>query len=219
MTSRWDVERALLVSDLPSPARLLLLVLLVHANAQTADTGKYSPSLTKLGEETGLDRSTVRRHLDRLEREGWVIRHRPPVALARSQKARTRYVLRDPARGTVPPENAGLGAESPQPRGTVPPELGAENTTSRGTVPPRTDLDQRQTSSQVTERIVAVLEEIGGRPVDPAHAERVARQIGPGKSNTLAYVERCIRNDPDRFLPTAQPPRFTAASGFQGDRP
>lgn len=216
MTDRWDVERAVLASDLQPMAKLVLLVLLVRADARTLDTGKFSPSLSVLADDTGLDRSTVRRYLARLECDGWVVRHRPPVAEARSKKARTRYVLRDPTRGTVPPENGGLGAHSPQARGTQPPELGAENTMARGTVPLRSDQsDQGQISSQVTTRIVDLIHELSGQRVSDAYAADVARRIGPGKRDTLAYVERCIRNDPARFTPTPQPPRFTAANGFE----
>ncbi|WP_233525766.1 hypothetical protein [Actinomadura spongiicola] len=68
------------------------------------------------------------------------------------------------------------------------------------------------------ERIIVVLGETTGRTVTREHAAAVARQIGPGTSNTLAYVEACIRRNPSRFLPTPTPPRFTAAHGFNTDQ-
>lgn len=213
MTSRWDLERAVLASELPAPARLLLLVLLIRADARTLDTGKYSPSLTKLADDTGLGRSTVARELDRLERAGWIERHRPPVDLARSKKARTRYVVRDPA---APSPRAGLVPERDQASPSVGPDWSQSGTSSSPRAGHRSDQsDQSQISSQVTTRIADLIEELSGQRVSDAYAAAVARRIGPGKSNTLAYVEKCIRNDPARFVPTPQPPRFTAANGFE----
>lgn len=212
MTSRWDLERAVLASELPAPARLLLLVLLIRADARTLDTGKYSPSLTKLADDTGLGRSTVARELDRLERAGWIERHRPPVDLARSKKARTRYVVRDPAS-----PRAGLVPERDQASPTAGLGWSQSGTSASPRAGHRSDLlsDQSQISSQVTTKIIDLIHELSGQRVSDAYAADVARRIGPGKSNTLAYVEKVIRNDPARFTPTPQPPRFTAANGFE----
>ncbi|GLZ10265.1 hypothetical protein Acsp04_05000 [Actinomadura sp. NBRC 104425] len=211
MTSRWDVERAVLASDLPPMSRLLLLVLLVHADARTLDTGKYSPSLTGLARATGLGRSTVARELNRLEAEGWVIRARPDVDDARSKRARTTYRITNPTAGLVP--------ERDQASPTAGPDQSQSGTSASPTAGHRSDLfsDQDQISSQVIDKIISVLKETRGRTIDRNHAAAVARQIGPGRTNTLAYVEKVIRDRPDDFLPTPQPPRFTAANGFETD--
>lgn len=137
MSTRWDVERALVESDLPAPARLILMMLLRRCDADTAVIPeRHSPSLTDLARDTGLDRSTVRRHLDPLEVGGWVVRDRPTTAAARSAGERTQYRLVIPPRGTAPlGAESPVGAENTTPRGSVPPHVGAENTTRRGTAP------------------------------------------------------------------------------------
>jgi hypothetical protein len=35
-----------------------------------------------------------------------------------------------------------------------------------------------------------------------------------GTRNPAAYIERCIRNEPDAYLPTPEPPRYRAGQGF-----
>jgi hypothetical protein len=206
--TRWDVERAVLASDLSPQAKLVMLVLLVHADARTLDTGKFSPSLTGLANATGLGRSTVARELNHLERSGWVVRVRPSSADARSKRARTAYRLTSPTAGPVPHR------DQTSPRvGLVQSQSGTSTSPTAGH---RTDQsDQGQISLQATRRVIEVLEEIGGRPVDERHAARVAKDLAPrATKDPLNFVEKCIRNDPERFLPTPTPPRFTAAHGF-----
>lgn len=135
--SRWQVTKAVRASSLPAPSKLIMLTLADVAEVGTAEIPeRHTPSLTVLAAETGLDRSTVRRHLDLLETAGWVVRMRPTIAAARAQKERTRYRLTTPASESLGAEDPQrLGADIPQPGGTEPPELGAENTTARGTQP------------------------------------------------------------------------------------
>lgn len=95
-----------MASDLPPPARHLLHVLSATADWPSGVVPvQYSPSLTKLGEMTGLSRRSVMNHLNALEKsaeqEGWVIRSRPEVEKARSEKERTSYRLGVPSRARV----------------------------------------------------------------------------------------------------------------------
>lgn len=157
MPSRFEYERAVRASDLPPLSRLLTLTLATWADVKTGIIpDRLSPSLSTLEEATGMDRSTVRRHLNKVETAGWVVRNRPDPAAARAKKARTRYRITVPkgievpesdgyevgaenaeTRGTQPLVDSELGAHSPLPRGTQPLELGAENPITRGTVPPK----------------------------------------------------------------------------------
>ncbi|MEV4001013.1 hypothetical protein [Actinomadura sp. NPDC049753] len=98
MGDRYDVERAIKRSGLPSPSRLILFVLLTHVtNGTLVVPSEYTPSLSLLAEETGLSRRAVADHLNRVEAEGWLKRLRPPVQKARTEKARTSYRITIPA--------------------------------------------------------------------------------------------------------------------------
>jgi hypothetical protein len=155
MPSRFEYERAIRSSELPPLSRLLTLTLATWADVKTGIIPAHlTPSLSVLEAATGMDRSTVRRHLNKLETDGWLGRDRPNIAAARAKKARTRYRLRTPkgfavpesdgnelgaddteARGAQPLAEDGLGAQDPMTRGTLPLELGAVCTTTRGCVP------------------------------------------------------------------------------------
>jgi hypothetical protein len=97
-----------------------------------------------------MARASVRTHLNNLEAGGWLNRNRPPVAAARSEKARTKYTIKIPRGASVPDSDgielgqdvagarAGdaldaqeLGQELPQPRAGAALELGQEMTTTR----------------------------------------------------------------------------------------
>ena len=94
---RWEIERAVLASDLPSPARLVALTLLTRTDAETAVIpGRYSPSLSTIAGDTGLNRASVARHLNVLESAGWVTRLRD-LGRAHSDKQPTCYQLHAPA--------------------------------------------------------------------------------------------------------------------------
>lgn len=99
---RWAFERAVLASDLPAPARLILLVLAVVADWPAGTTpAEHTPSLTRLATLTGLSRASIAEHLNRMESGGWVLRLRPTPAQARGKKERTRYRLRTAEAGPV----------------------------------------------------------------------------------------------------------------------
>lgn len=151
MPSRFEYERAIRSSDLPSLSRLLALTLATWADVRTGRIPqRLTPSLTTLEGATGMARASVRTHLNKLEADGWLIRDRPSVAAARSEKARTHYKLRIPKGATVPElegdelgqdvteAGAGdaldeheLGREMPQPRAGAALELGQELPPSR----------------------------------------------------------------------------------------
>ncbi|MFE9955859.1 hypothetical protein [Micromonospora sp. NPDC005299] len=99
---RWEFERAVLGSDLPAPARLILLALAVLADwPGGVIPAKFSPSLSTLQVMTGLSRSALATHLNAMERsarrDGWVVRARPTKRQAQMEKERTRYRLTVPA--------------------------------------------------------------------------------------------------------------------------
>ncbi|MEV6848835.1 hypothetical protein AB0M88_36050, partial [Actinoplanes sp. NPDC051411] len=86
-----DLQRAVLNSDLPAPARHLLLSLAVKADWETGVIPtEHTPALSTLVAMTGLSKSTIAEWLDALETGGWVKRDRPPTA---SGSTRTGYAL------------------------------------------------------------------------------------------------------------------------------
>jgi hypothetical protein len=106
VTQTVAIQRAVLASDLPAPARLVMLTLLVRADYKSGTVpAEHTPSLTELATLTDLGRSTVARVLGILEAAGWVDRDRPDIAAARSEGAKTGYRLKiggSPAAGLVP---------------------------------------------------------------------------------------------------------------------
>lgn len=151
MPSRFEYERAVRSSDLPSLSRLLALTVATWADARTGTIpDRLTPSLTTLESATGMARASVRKHLDTLEAGGWVKRERPSVAAARSEKARTKYTIKIP-RGAAVSDSDGielgqdvtsaragdaldaqaLGQELPLPRAGDALALGQEMTTTR----------------------------------------------------------------------------------------
>jgi hypothetical protein len=103
VVTRWQVTKAVRASGLPAPARLVMLVLADSALVPTAVIPpEFTPSLSVLARETGLNESTVTRKLNELEDAGWVVRTRPTNEASRALGERTQYRL------TVPD---GVGAE------------------------------------------------------------------------------------------------------------
>lgn len=122
MLNRFDFERAVAGSDLPPLSRLVLVMVMCAADWPGGKVPqRFGRSLTDLASATGMARSTVASHLNRLERAGWIVRKRPAVERARSMKERTEYRLKVPV-GASPP--AGLEA-SPSP-GLASPSPGPE---------------------------------------------------------------------------------------------
>jgi uncharacterized protein YjiS (DUF1127 family) len=176
MTDKWTIERAVMRDDrgdkdrrwildlepLPATARHIMSALLSRADAETGEIGvDHAPSLSDLAAMTGLDRSTVRRMLNVLEKKCWIVRNRPDVADARANGTPTWYRLGTPGRDgmptpveedqttgevgaqcpqgrgvTPPPKTPKVGARRPQSGGTQPPPVGALCPQGRGTVPP-----------------------------------------------------------------------------------
>lgn len=209
MTTRWDVERAALAEDLQPSALLVLLVLLALCDQSTAVVpDRFSPSLTGLVRMTGLARSTVAYHLNRLEAAGWLVRKRPTLQEARTKHARTRYALR------VPKLVRTSNVASPD----IGPELVRSSAKASPVIERKINPNQNQPArerareDEVLEAIQQTLREVApDRP--EAHtrdwATKVAASIQGGRDR-VRYVAQIIRNGPEPYLPTRQPPVFRA---------
>jgi DNA-binding Lrp family transcriptional regulator len=112
MTSTVAVQRAVLKSDLPATARHIMLTLAAIADFKTgAIPAEHSRSLSEIADATGLGRSTAARILNLLEASGWIERDRPEVVAARTEGAKTAYVLKI---GGSPAAGPGLVPERDQ---------------------------------------------------------------------------------------------------------
>ena len=215
MTSRFDVERAVLSSELPSSERLVMLVLLIHSSGDPVTIpANYTPSLTTLSRESGLDRSTVQRRLRQLETAGWVIRQSPPIADSR-KGARTRYRLGVPV---GPLDTYPVGAPGTHGRCTCHLGVGAQNSKPRCVVHPNhpypksSDVIPRA-SQQGAAAVIEAVRKRTGKTIDAQHAELLIKQLVHGRAgirDPVAYLTGAIAKDPDpaRFLPTPSPPRY-----------
>lgn len=207
MPDRWAIERAVKhkESGLSSSSRLIMLALLTVADTRTAIVPPdYTPSLTVICDWTALDRATVQRHLNRLERDGWLRRCRPPVADARRLHARTGYHCQLP----------GLGAESTQPRCIVHLGLGASRTPGLGAS--RTSDQNGSTDIRsgdvLTARVIELVYDATGKTISGRDALRgiAAKLEGRHPRDPVAYLAKVIATDPGWWLPTPMPPAYKA---------
>lgn len=166
---RYRITRAVRKSDLPSPSRLIMLVLADVADTGTAEIPpQRTPSVAVLSSETGLDRRTIQRHLDALDEAGWLSRVRPS---AREQwfghRVRYRLLLPDWAVVAEDPE------EVAQDHGVVAEDRAgvAEDRPEGGTEPPLS----RSTDSIDTEQINTPSSAKPRKPKPEPHREDVDR--------------------------------------------
>lgn len=210
MATRFEIERAVLASDLPPGCRHLCHVLCVRIDAQAnAILAAYQPSLTDLARDTGRDRRTIMRYLTFLERRGWVIRARPPAELARRLHQRTRYAMRIPddpqARDAMPPE---LGTARRAASGAMPPELGTGPAQARDAMPRRSSGSSGSSDADL-DLIIKTIWEKAAVTVTPEWAARVREQILGARDirNPGAYLHRAITTAPrDTYIPAFTPP-------------
>lgn len=183
-----------------------MLVLLIVADARTAVVPQaHTPSLTVICERTALDRATVQRHLNRLERAGWLRRCRPPVADARRLHARTGYHCQLPgldAPGTLPRCAVHLGLDAPDTPG-----LDAQCTSSQ--TDHQTDI---RSADPLVALVVDLVREHTGKTISGRDAVRgiAAKLDGRRPRNPVAYLTKVIATDPRWWLPTPMPPRYSA---------
>lgn len=105
MASRWDVERALMWSNLRPLARFVVLAVATKANAETGIVPpEHTPSLATLADMTGLAKSSVAKELAYLDKLAWVKRSAPSRG---GRYGRTEYAInvgrQDPDRRSCPP--------------------------------------------------------------------------------------------------------------------
>jgi hypothetical protein len=186
---RWKVTKAVRASNLPAPARLVMLVLADVAEVGTAEIPeKFTPSLTVLANETGLARSTVASHLKDLEAAGWITRIRPATAKALARGERTRYQLSIPE--TSPVDELVQEEDQPSPAPGQP-------SPGAGPASPGAGHRNRSTSDQ---------DQIKSDPSSPrAATEETVPLFGEPSPSTTSAKKRRTRTPTDE-----DPPEFVA---------
>jgi hypothetical protein len=110
LPTRWDVKDAVFKSELTATQRLVMFVLIFHADTDTAVIPPdKSPSQRQLARESGLARSAVLRALDALAAAGWVGMIKPSRVQQMREHAQTSYLLEIPVgMGAGPSGGPGL---------------------------------------------------------------------------------------------------------------
>lgn len=125
MTTRWEVERALLKSQLPSLARLLLLTLLSKATTSDATIPpEHTPALDEIATMTGMSKSSAAEWLAVLEPAGWVTRFKPE---GKTKYDRTQYRLDVGDGAAALPKRGSRKAKKDRPSGPLSGLLGQED--------------------------------------------------------------------------------------------
>lgn len=194
---RYEIEREVKDSDLHPIGRHILLLLCMNLDRGTnVVPARYAPSLTGLTEGSGWRRRTVTRHLKKLEQSGWLTIYRNPGR-------RSGYAINPQAtRDSPAPE---VGTVNPPTRDSRSPIQGEPINT------PEIDIVKEEIHKRTGKQISTIA----------AAAARDFILARPRRSDTpqarAAYLRQTIAQDqdPSRFLPTPQPPRFTATKGFE----
>jgi hypothetical protein len=158
-----------------------VLSLLTRADAGTGTVPLvHAPSLARLAADTGLGRTTVKRHLVIVEKAGWVTRHRS--ARAAEEQAPNWYQVHVPAGRT-----AGLGPERPQgARGRAAPGLGPQRPKARARA------GHNQTTRPVPDHPSGAAAPAPAAPDDPTTQQILAGFIDFDRANGGQLTRRTI---------------------------
>lgn len=139
---KWQVHEAVMDSELPPPARLLMFVFADLANAETGEVPeerKEGTSIKELARRSGLDKATVKRHKRNLVALGWLLYDAPDgaqqsshetgdyaIAVGRNPEPEPEAQAAPPAEAqSAPPNNA----QEVNPEAQSAPPGGAQSTT------------------------------------------------------------------------------------------
>jgi DNA-binding transcriptional ArsR family regulator len=238
--ARAEIDDAVLSSSLRPLSRDIVWALsAVYDDELGGIPPGCQPSLTELAAWTGMHRASVKRHLNRLEKDEQVRvqRDRPSPRDARRHHYRTHYTILIPdelgagGAGAGRSQRHGLGAGSArlgaggagagrsqrQELGAGSARLGAGSATR--------DDDDKTSSARPwddDDLVSLAMEELNrasGRTVSTEQACDAVRQITEGRDvrRPIPYIRRAIREDPRRYLPTAEQPRYER--GPEPERP
>lgn len=223
LPDRFDVERAIEASDLPTCSRDVLFALARRMDqGSILIPGKFSPSLYRMSEVSGWSKRHIQRHLNRLEGAQLIARRR-------RKGVRTQYAINYPALlGTRRPEKAPetgdteslpVGTPGPGTWDAAAPELGTSGQRTRDTTA-RSQTSQYEPDHDPDPEITMIRRLIEAKTKKLISAEWAAAtrdtilaaadaptMPGPPRS---AYIRKVIIREkkPERWLPTQTPPPY-----------
>lgn len=229
---RYEIERAVQRAQMPGPSVAIMHVLCtrIHAESGIIPPGAQ-PSLNSLAAMAGYSRSTIVRHLGKLERTGWVTRVRPPAWLARTRHATTAYAMHVPigfpqARRRGEPA---LGAQRAEARTAEEQELGARDAEARAAALRNTEVSTEETKvidrgaagaaadddiqlrRELEKAAADELRQLTGKTISNKAAAAAVRLVLDGRKvrDPRAYLIKALRDDPQRYVPKSSgPPQF-----------
>lgn len=220
---RYDVERAVEASDLPTCSRDILFALARRMDqGSILIPGRFNPSLYRMSEVSGWSKRHIQRHLNKLEKAQLIARRR-------RKGTRTQYAINYPALlGTRRPEKAPeTGDTESPPIGTAGPDSGDTGSRQLGTRGRRTgdttapgQISQYSPAPDPDPEITMIrrlVEARTGKQISAEWAGATRDTIlaaadapampGPPRS---AYIRKVIirEKQPGRWLPTPTPPQY-----------
>lgn len=205
MATRWEVEKALLKSQLPSLARLLLLALLSKAAASDAAIpSDHTPSLGEIASMTGMSKSSVAEWLAVLEPAGWVTRVKPEGS---GRYDRTQYRMGAGAEVAALPKRE---SRKPKPK----PEKKDASSPLSGHLNPEGQAGARASEVASATAPSSPLSGQGGGPTEPARGPlsgtpgvRSANASGPLSGPTLISEPiQTVKPSSEQVEPTVNKP-------------
>lgn len=217
LPDRFDVERSVERSPLPTVCRDILLALCRRMQkGSTMIPPEHTPSLNSLARMTGWSRRHVQRGLDYLELLGIISRRRPSTYDAQVHHARTKYVVHYQSLVDLGPgspkkardaQSMGLGPVRRKPRAKQATDLGTASPEAEDTVAPdQISSDQPDHAVREVAFIRLHIADRTGHQLSEPEAYRIralmlARPGAAGK-NSLAYIRRVLALDrhPEKWL-------------------
>jgi hypothetical protein len=182
---RTDYVAMVLEADIPKPTMKHILLTIA---ALATEKGICRPSITRLAILTGLDRSTVKRNLKKLEQDNWLHIDRPETL----EQNETNFYTLNPRKYQI--YKVSLRGRGTEPLGN---KIGAQNPYSRGTTPPNT------TTTPAPRRTAAPQAQAGGRGA----GSNVIKEEKENTGTRLLFPEHMhVETEPTKPLPFTRGP-------------
>jgi hypothetical protein len=202
------LDEAIAGSGLPAPVRHVFRMLAPRIDWETGEIpARRALSLTEMQRRTGHSRRTIREALYRLQSAGWISREPPAEDKARREHAKTRTWLHLPGSALMRQVRARL--------------TGPDHVARRRLYRERwqrwrnpEEIPDWAADPHLVALAAQVLHRATGRQADEKTAAAAVGSILGGhrrgyfKISSARYLTAALEKDPQRFMPTPEPPRY-----------